>query len=159
MVWSYRLDMRRSIRGAAVLLPCLLAISASGAPSPDFSGRWRQQTDSGPQRRLDVEQNGQTLHVRTTVSNAKGTRRLDVSYQIGGPETIYKGLDGDEFHTSVHWESGALVFVTVEHERGSEIPETTVWRLSEDHDHLQVTRQSRKSGKTKDSLTSYVREP
>jgi hypothetical protein len=54
------------------------------------------------------------------------------------PGDLYKGLDGDEFHSSAHWNGSALVFDTVEHEGGRQIPETTVWILSEDRNNLQV---------------------
>lgn len=65
------------------------------------------------QRRLDIEQNGKTLYVKTTVMNSKGTRRVEVKYRIGGLETVYRGLDGDGFHSSVHWIAGGLLFDTV----------------------------------------------
>jgi hypothetical protein len=127
------------------LIALLVAISGHGQTRPDFTGHWRQTTDFGAQRQLDVEQNGNTLRVKTTVTNSKGSRHLEVRYQIGGPETTYKGLDGDEFHASVHCNGSALVFDTVEHEGGRQIPETTVWILSEDRNNLQVKRQSTRS--------------
>jgi hypothetical protein len=73
------------------------------------------------------------------VDTATGSsRHLEVAWRIGGPETVYKGLDGDEFHSSVHWHGNALVFDTVEHEGGKEIPKTTVWALSKDRNSFQV---------------------
>ena len=33
------------------------------------------------------------------MKQADGPHSLDLHYQIGGPELVYKGLDGDEFHT------------------------------------------------------------
>ena len=93
------------------------------------------------------------------MTKAEGTRNLEVSYQIGGPKTTYTGLDGDEFSTSVRWDGKALVFGTIEHEDGSEIPQKTVWTLSEDGNTLQVERGLTKSGKTTNSATMYVRQP
>ena len=63
--------------------------------------------------------------METTAANSKGTRRLVVTYEIGGPETVYKGLDGDEFYSRVHYDGSTLIFDTVQHEDGREIPETT----------------------------------
>jgi len=91
--------------------------------------------------------------------NSKGSRRLEVTYQIGGPETVYEGLDGDEFHTSVHWDGNVLVFETIEHEGGKEIPETTVWALSENGNNLQVKRRSAKSASKGESSSTHVRQP
>jgi hypothetical protein len=140
------------------VFPALLfAISVHSITAADFTGHWRQQTESGAQRQLDIDQHGQTLLVKTTVINSKGSRRLEVKYEIGGSETSYKGLDGDRFRSSVHWDGSTLVFNTVEHEGGRKIPETTVWSLSGNGNQLQVKRQSAKPGKTADSLTLYVR--
>jgi hypothetical protein len=146
--------LARSVSASVVLL---FAISANSQTPPDFTGHWRRQTNPGEQRQLDIEQSGNTLRVETIVTNSKGTRRLEVTYQIGGPETVYKGLDGDEFHSRVHWDGSVLVFETVEHERGRKIPETTVWTLSEDRNSIQLKRQSTKSGK--DSSLTYLRQP
>lgn len=151
--------MQFSAQNVGALIVLSLALSGNGQTPPDFTGHWRQQSDSGVQRRLDIEQNGKTLYVKTTVTNSKGTRQVQVKYKIGGPETVYRGFDGDEFHSSVHWIAGGLLFDTVEHEDGREIPETTVWTLSEDRNNLQVKRESAESGKTKDVLSTYVRQP
>jgi hypothetical protein len=82
-----------------------------------------------------------------------------VKYLIGGQETSYKGLDGDEFRSSVRWNGSTLGFETVEHEDGRDIPEKTVWILLADRNTLQAARQSAKSAKTTPSLTTYVRQP
>ena len=141
-----------------ILFALMLVVSANGQ-TPDFTGHWRQQTGSKAQRQLDIEQNGQTLQVKTTVTTSKGSRHLEVTYHIGGPKTVYKGLDGDEFHSSLHWEGNALAFDTIEHEDGKELPETTVWSLSEDRNTLQVKRRSTKSAGKGESVTAYVRQP
>jgi hypothetical protein len=106
-----------------------------------------------------VEQKGQNLRVKTVVTNSEGTRSLEVKYVIGGSETTYTGLDGDEFHSSVHRDGSSLVFDTIEHENSNEIPQKAAWTLSADGSVLQVERQITKSGKTTRSLTTYARQP
>ncbi len=109
------------------------------------------------QRHLEIEQNGRNLRVKTVVTSSKGTRNLEVKYEIGGPETSYTGLDGDQFRSAVRWDGNALVFDIIEHEDGSELPQKTVWTLIGDGDVLQVDRTMTKSTKTSHSLTTYVR--
>jgi hypothetical protein len=146
----------RALRSIVVLF---FAISVSGQTSPDFTGHWRQQTNSKTQRQLEVEQKGQNLRVNTVVTNSDGTRNLEVQYVIGGLETTYRGLDGDEFRSSVRWDTSSLVFDTIEQEGSSEIPQKAVWTLSADGHALQVDRQFTKSGKRTHSLTTYIRRP
>jgi hypothetical protein len=147
--------MQGLARDVGALIAMLAVISANAQTSPDFTGHWRLQTNAGEQRELDIAQNGNALRVQTIVTNPKGTRRLVVTYQIGGRETLYKGLDGDKFHSRVHFNGNLLVFDTIEQELGRKIPETTVWTLSEDRDSFQLKRHSTK----KDSLATYVRLP
>jgi hypothetical protein len=137
----------------------LLAISAGGQSAPDFTGRWREQANSKTQRDLEVEQKGRNLRVKTVVTNSEGPRGLEVRYVIGGPETAYKGLDGDEFRSTVRWDGSGLVFDTIEHENSNEIPQRAVWTLSADGNALHVERQITKSGKTTHSATTYTRQP
>ena len=147
------------MRPLSTLVVLLLALlSVRGQPPPDFTGHWRQQTNSKTQRQLEVEQKGQNLRVKVVVTNADGTRNLEVTYVIGGTETTYKGLDGDEFRSSVRWDASRLVFDTVEHEDSNEIPQKTVWTLSADGNALQVDRQLAKLGKTTRSSTTYIRQ-
>jgi hypothetical protein len=141
------------------VLVLFFAISLSGQTPPDFTGHWRQQTNSKTQRQLEVEQKGQNLRVKTVVTSSHGTRNLEVKYVIGGPQTTYTGLDGDEFRSSARWDAGSLVFDTIEHEDSNEIPQKAVWTLSADGHELQVDRQVTKSGKTTRSLTTYIRQP
>jgi len=147
------------MRTASALIFLFLAISVSAQTPADFTGHWRERADSRSDRRLEVEQNGNKLRVKTVVTNSKGTRTLEVTYEIGGPETVYKGLDGDEFHSSARWDGKSLVFEIIEHERGSEIPQHTVWTLSNDRNSLLVDRRSTKSAETTHSSTTYVRQP
>ena len=140
------------------LLLLLAALGAFAQTPPDFTGTWRQKTDRGVERRLDIEQRGHSLLVKTTVTNSKGSRSLNVKYEVGGPAVTYTGLDGDEFRTSVRWDGEALVFTTIEREDGKEIPEKTVWTLANGRESIQVKRQSDKGGKITESVTAYVRD-
>jgi hypothetical protein len=147
------------MRAWSSIVVLFFAISVSGQTPSDFTGHWRQQTDSKTQRQLEVEQKGQNLRVNTVVTNSDGTRNLEVQYVIGGLETTYRGLDGDEFRSSVRWDASSLVFDTIEQEGSSEIPQKAVWTLSADGNALQVDRQFTKSGKKTHSLTTYIRQP
>ena len=141
------------------LIILAIAVYVSAQIPSDFTGHWQQQSTSGVQRQLEAEQKGESLRVKTVVTNSEGTRNLEVKYQIGGAATTYKGLDGDEFRSSIRWDGNALVFDTIEHEEGSEIPQKAIWTLSEDGNQLRVDRQVTKSGKPAHSLTTYVRQP
>jgi hypothetical protein len=152
-------DRTMTMRTLRTIVVLLFAISVSGQTPPDFSGHWRQQTDSKTQRQLEVEQKGQNLCVKTVVTNSDGTRDLEVKYAIGGAETTYRGLDGDEFRSSVRWDASSLVFDTIEREGSNDIPQKAVWTLSADGNSLQVDRQLTKSGKTAHSLATYIRQP
>ena len=147
------------MRALGIIVVSFLAISVSGQTPPDFTGHWREQTSSKTQRQLEVEQKGQDLRVKTAVTNSDGTRNLEVKYVIGGPETTYGGLDGDEFRSTVRWDASSLVFDTIEQEGSTEIPQKAAWTLSPDGNELQVDRQFTKSGKTTHSLTTYIRQP
>jgi hypothetical protein len=147
------------MRRFSTAIVLLLVISVSAETAPDFTGHWQQQTSSGGQRQLEVEQKGRDLRVKTVITNSEGARSFEVKYEIGGPETVYQGLDGDEFHSSVHWQGSDLIFETIEHEAGSEIPQKTVWTISADRHTLQVEREVIRSGKTNHTSTSFVRQP
>jgi hypothetical protein len=56
---------------------------------------------------------------------------LDVQYEIGGKETVYTGLDGDEFHSRLTFDGDQFVFTIVEHERGKEIKSKEIWSLTD----------------------------
>ena len=148
-----------TMRPLSTIVVLFLALSVSGQTPPDFTGHWRQQTNSKTQHQLEVEQKGQNLRVKTVVTNSDMIRNLEVKYVIGGQETTYTGLDGDEFRTSVRWDASSLVFDTIEREGSNEIPQKAVWTLSADGNALQVDRQFTKSGKTTHSLTTYIRQP
>jgi hypothetical protein len=151
-------DKIMTTRALNMMIVFVYAISLRGQSRPNFSGEWREQTDSKTQHSLEVEQKGQKLRVNTVVTNSDGTRNLDVKYAIGGSETAYKGLDGDKFLTSVQWVAGTLVFDTIEQENSSQIPQKAIWTLSEDGNTLQVDRQITKLGRTTHSSTTYIRQ-
>lgn len=147
----------RALRAlSTIVVVLLLAISTSGQ-TPDFTGHWREQINSKTQ--LEIEQKGRKLRVTTVVTNSSGPRNLEVNYVIGGSKTNYKGLDGDEFHTSVRWDANSLVFDTIEVENSNKIPQKAVWILSADGKSIQVSREITKYGRTSHSSTTYIREP
>lgn len=146
-----------SLRSLSASIFLFLTTFVSGQSATDFTGHWQQKTTSGAQRHLEIEQNGRTLRAKTVVTNSQGTRNLEVRYEIGGSQTTYTGLDGDQFRSSLRWDGNALVFDTIEQEDGNEIPQKTVWTLPGDGNVLQVDRTMTKSGKTTHSLTTYVR--
>jgi hypothetical protein len=150
--------MRKLIKSSGLAVALLLTVCASAQGPVDFTGHWSHETNSGSQRKLEIEQSGQSLRVVTVIIKSGESRRLEVKYQIGGPEVVYKGLDGDEFRTAVHWEGSVLVFDTIEHEDGNDIPQKTTWTLAGDRNTLQVERQMTKSGQTSPSRTDFVRQ-
>jgi hypothetical protein len=150
--------MQAVVKNMGALAVLFLAICSSGQPSTDFTGHWQQETNSATQRQLEIEQNGNSLLVRTIITNSQGARRLEVKYEIGGPPTAYTGLDGDQFRSSVHWDGGALVFEIIEHESGNEVHQKAVWTLLPDRSKLQVERDVTKSGNTTHSSTTYGRQ-
>ena len=145
------------MRSLSVLILLFFATIVSAQSLTDFAGHWQEKANSGRQRNLEIEQNGRSLLVRTTVTNSQGSKNLEVKYEIGGPAITYTGLDGDQFRSTVRWDGNTLVFDTVEHEAGSEIPQKSVWTLSGDGDVLQVDKTMTKSGKTSHSLATFVR--
>lgn len=86
------------------------------------------------------------MRVKTVVTSSGGTHKLELKNVIGGPETTYRGMDGDEFRSSVRWDASSLVFDAIEQEGLNEIPQKAVWRLSVDGNALQVDRQFTESG-------------
>ena len=66
------------MRSVSTLIILVLAISVNGQTPADFSGRWRQQTNSETQRQIEVEQKGQNLRVKTVVTSPEGIRNLEV---------------------------------------------------------------------------------
>lgn len=99
-----------------------------------FSGLWRQDiADSSPKsksripKQLNIKLEGDTLTV--TMMGLGKVHQVDMTYQLGGPELTYTGLDGDEFHIKARREGDSLVFDGNEHERGSEHAVHETWTL------------------------------
>lgn len=109
-----------------------------------WQGHWVQNNQrSVPPRhgssalRMDVELNGSVLKVHMESKGGRGDRKLDVKYELGGPETVYTGLDGDEFHAQAKLAGDEIVFTVVEHEDGKLIPYTETWTLMDSGESLQ----------------------
>lgn len=150
--------MQTIAKSTGIFIVIFLAIYCSGQSSTDFTGHWRQESNSATQRQLEIEQKGKSLLVKTIQTSSQGTRQLEVKYEMGGPPTTYTGLDGDDFRSSVRWDGGALVSETIEHEDGNEIPQKAIWTLSQDGNTLQVERDLTKSGQKMHSLITYSRQ-
>jgi hypothetical protein len=131
-------------------------------PQVDFSGSWQQdasrsvpEVKAGRSRELDIQLTATTLTYKLITKSSQGPRTQAFKFEIGGPEIVYTGLDGDEFHTKVRWDGEALVFDTVEHERGSEILSKQVWTVTDGGKSLREVRQTMKSGKPVESVAVY----
>lgn len=70
--------------------------------------------------------------MKTVVTNSDVTWNLEAKYVIGGLETTYRGLGGDEFRSSVRWDASSLIFDTIDQEGSNDIPQKAVWTLSAD---------------------------
>jgi len=143
-------NLKPRVLGACVICIRLLIL---GSPFPGFcldqhdagateagvnlTGTWQQNSERclPPPRnkaytyKMTVEASDKTLRVHVIANNGRGERKLDLTYEIGGKELVYTGMDGDEYHTKVHWNGDSLVFTTVEHERGRSIPSQETWTL------------------------------
>ncbi len=130
----------------------------------NLSGTWQQNNERSipPLRnkthryKMTVEASNEIVRVRVTSNNGHGERNLDLTYQIGGKELVYTGMDGDEYHSKVHWDGGSLVFTTVEHERGRLIPSEETWTLLDSGNSLQRVKVSSAPGQ--ESKSVYVLE-
>lgn len=129
-----------------------------------LSGTWQQNNDRSipPPRnkahsyKMTVEASDKALRVRIIANNGHAERNLDLNYEIGGRELVYTGIDGDEYHTKVHWDDDSLVFTTVEHERGRLIPSDETWTLIDSGNSLQRVKVS--SARGEESKNVYVLE-
>jgi hypothetical protein len=130
----------------------------------NLSGTWQQNNERciPPPRnkasayKMTIEASDKVLRVRVIANNGHGERNLDLSYEIGGKELVYTGLDGDEYHSKVRWDGDLLVFTNVEHERGRLIPSQETWTLIDSGKTLQRVKVS--SGPDEESKSVYVLE-
>ncbi len=129
-----------------------------------MSGTWRQNNERSippphnktHRYKMTVEASDETLRVRIIANKGHGERNLDLNYEIGGRELVYTGMDGDEYHSKVHWDGDRLVFTTVEHERGRPIPSQETWTLIDSGNSLQRVKVSSAPGE--ESKSVYVLE-
>ncbi len=118
-------------------------------PIPDFSGTWKQSNEQSLPRRtgdvtLRIEHRDPELVVETT-SKGLTTRHALQRYTTDGKESKSIGADGDEFHSIVVWNDGALAFDIVEIENGKRLKSTEVWSLSDGGMSLKRVRRTEKA--------------
>jgi len=131
----------------------------------NLSGTWQQNNErsSSPPRnkartyKMIVKASDKALRVHVIADNGHGERDLDLNYEIDGKELVYTGIDGDEYHSKVHWDGDSLVFTTVEHERGRLIPSQETWTLIDSGNSLQRVKVS--PGKESKSVYLLERQP
>jgi hypothetical protein len=105
-----------------------------GKEHSEFNGTWRQAiygasptTKSKTPRELVIKLDGDTLML--TMKGPGSIHSIDITFQIGGPEATYTGLDGDEFHIKVTRHGKSLVFDGREHEESRDLPLHEMWTL------------------------------
>jgi len=131
---------------------------AAGAPMPDFSGTWKLSNEqSSPKRTGDVtlriEHRDPELIVET--SRTVGPRGMLCSAtRRTGRSRNPSAADGDEFHSTVVWNDGTLVFDIVEIEDGKRLQSTELWSLTDGGMTLKRVRRTRKAG---EQTLIYVR--
>ncbi len=134
-----------------LLLIVLAALGfAAGASLPDFSGIWKQSSElSSPKRTGDVtlriEHRDPELVIETT-SGGLITRHALQRYTTDGIESKSTGADGDEFHSIVVWNDGALMFDITEIEGGKLLKSTEIWSLLNGGENLKRVRKTEKAG-------------
>ena len=141
----------------------LLSATAVAFPQgmPNFSGLWKQDNNRcQPQRKgdvsLSIKHHDPELTVETTIARSSGsTRHALQHYSTDGSVSISTGADGDEFHTSIHWQDQSLVFSVDEHEDGRILRSEETWTLIEGGTTLQRVRRNKEDTQT----LFYVRQP
>lgn len=160
------IKLHSRIRPALLLLLTVLLLSRAGLCMPiqaDFSGTWKQDNQRSEPRRtgsvvLRIEQHGPELVVETTAARSAGAPRHAVQrYTTDGKISVSIGADGDEFHTSVVWDSRRLVLSIEEHEDGRVILSKETWTLIEDGAALQREREVPAEGRKQ--MLIYERQP
>jgi hypothetical protein len=147
-----------------LLLPVFLLLfhplCSPAQAQPNYSGTWRQVNERcvpPPKNkqsfyRMVVQQDAAALHLRITTN--KGQLTLD--YEMNGKELVYRGLDGDQFHTKVHRDGPSLVFETIEHERGRKLLAKEVWTLADQDRTLRRVKETGEPGKRSSAI--YILE-
>jgi hypothetical protein len=132
---------------------------ASAASAPDFSGIWKQSNERCSPKRtgdvtLNIEHHDPELVLETT-SKGLITRHALQRYTTDGVESTSTGADGDEFHSSVVWKEGTLVFDITEVEGSRRLKSTETWSLVDGGESLKRVRRTEKAG---DQTLIYVRK-
>jgi len=142
-----------------------LALASSGISSGQepagFAGTWRQDSSPASKARTPKEL-VITIDHDTLMVTMKGPGKVhgvNVTYQIGGPEVTYTGLDGDEFHIKVTRDGDSLVFDGREYEDGSNLPVHEVWTLRNKSEGqvLVETKNNAKSASKPAKISEYQR--
>ena len=131
---------------------------AGGTPSPDFSGAWKQSNEQCSPKRtgdvtLKIEHRDPELIIETT-SKGLVTRHAFQRYTTDGVESKSTGADGDEFHSTVVWKDGELLFDIIELEGGKRLKSNEIWSLIGDGESLKRVRRTEKAG---DQTLIYTR--
>ena len=134
------------------LLPavCFAPAGICSPPHPNFSGTWKQSNErSSPPRKGDVvlhiDHRDPILVIETTMVSGTSTPRHAVqNYSADGKTTISKGIDGDEFHTSIVWRDQSLIWTVEEHEDGRILNSREIWTLNQDGATLERVREEKK---------------
>ena len=145
--------MRRHILCCIPVIAALLTDIISARAQvflPDFSGIWKQSNElCSPKRTGDVtlriEHRDPRLIVETT-SKGLITRHALQRYSTDGVESKSTGADGDEFHSTLEWKNGALVFEIVELDDGKQLKSTEIWSLADGGKRLNRIRRTEKNG-------------
>ena len=132
-----------------------------GPLHPNFSGTWKQSNErSAPVRTGDVtlriDHRDPDITVETIIVRGSGeSRRALQHYTTDGKASGSTGADGDEFHTAVVWSGSCLVFSLEEHEEGRIILSRETWKLIENGDMIERSRERGGAGK---QTIVYLRE-
>jgi hypothetical protein len=129
---------------------------------PDLSGAWKQDdARCVPPRRGDVTlkivEHPPEMTIETTMVRGSETPRLAVQrYTTDGKETVSTGVDGDEFHTSIAFHDGSLLFTVEEHEDGRVLHSTETWTLIDGGAAIKRVREGGKDGGTETVIYTRV---
>ena len=106
---------------------------------------------------MKVTLEGETLTITTTGPGK--LQRVEVTYQIGGPEVAFTGLDGDQFHIKASRQGTSLVFTGHEHEDGRDYPVHEIWTLQDRKagQVLVIKKDSKDPDEHETSVTEYLR--
>jgi hypothetical protein len=135
---------------------CVFGLSFTDSPGASaFNGTWRQQITptagkSRALKQLVIKTDANNLAV--TMTGPGKLKTVDVTFQIGGPEVTYTGLDGDQFQLKVSLQGTDLLFEGREHEGGRVLPVREVWTLRTEGNNLLLI-DSRSSKDTQEGAT------